>query len=313
MRISNRGITGTVIFHGLILALLILGSLTFPDPPPEEEGVLVNFGTDDTGFGSVEPIGDQTNQGTPEPEAAEPVPVRETYVPPTPTPVVKSPDQTQDIEEVVVKEDPKPTAEEIRRKEEQAELIRKQQEDERIKQQEERIRREEAERIRREEEAERKRIEEERLRREQQADRLNRMGESTFGRQGVGEQQGSEGVTPGTGTNQGAVTGTPGATTYGDGTGLGDSKNYGLGNRTVVGTLPPPIVDDCSVTSRIIVTVEIQVDRSGSVVGTSIKDATFSDPCINNAVLAAARKTRFTGDQNAAFRQTGWIRYTIEP
>ena len=136
-----------------------------------------------------------------------------------------------------------------------------------------------AERIRREQEAERMRIEEERLRREQQADRLNRMGE----------------------------------TTYGDRTGLGESKNYGLGNRTVVGALPPPIVDDCSVTSRIIVTVEIQVDRSGSVVGTSIKDATYSDPCINNAVLAAARKTRFTSDQNASFRQTGWIRYTIEP
>lgn len=313
MRVSNRGLTGTIIFHGLILALLILGSLTFPDPPPEEEGVLVNFGTDDTGFGSLEPIGDQTNQGTPEPETVEPMPVSEPSTPPPATPVEKTADQTQDIEKVVVKEDPKPTAEEIRKQQEQTEIIRKQQEEERIRQQEERIRREEAERIRREEEAERKRIEEERVRREQQAERLNRMGETTFGRQGIGEQQGSEGVTPGTGTNQGAVTGTQGATTYGDGSGLGENQNYGLGNRTVVGSLPPPIVDDCSVTSRIIVIVEIQVDRSGSVVGTSIKKATFSDPCINNAVLAAARKTKFTGDQNAAFRQTGWIRYTIEP
>jgi hypothetical protein len=34
-----------------------LQDLTFPDPPPEEEGILVNFGTDDTGFGHFEPMG----------------------------------------------------------------------------------------------------------------------------------------------------------------------------------------------------------------------------------------------------------------
>lgn len=313
MRISNRGLTGTIIVHGLILALLILGSLTFPDPPPEEEGVLVNFGTDDTGFGTVEPKGDEANQGTPEPEAVEPLPVRETSLPEPATTVTKTPDQTQDVEEVVVKETPKPTAEEIRKQEVQAENIRKQQEEERIKQQEERIRREEAERIRREQEAELKRLEEERLRREQQADRLNRMGETTFGRQGVGEQEGSEGVTPGTGTNQGVVTGTPGATNYGEGRGLGDGNAYDLGSRNVSGTLPLPKVQDCNVTSRIIVTVEIQVDPSGNVVNAFVKSATFGDNCINNAVLAAARAAKFTSDQNASFRQTGWIRYTIEP
>lgn len=288
------------------MALLILGSLTFPDPPPEEEGVLVNFGTDDTGFGSTEPIGDETNQGTPEPETVEPITVTEPATPPPDAVVEKTADQTQDIEEVVVKEDPKPTPEEIRKQQEQAEIKRKQQE-------EERIRRAEEERIRREKEEERRRIEEERLRREQQADRLNRMGEETFGRRGVGDQQGTEGVTPGTGTNQGAVTGTPGATNYGDGSGLGDNQNYGLGSRKALGTLPTPVVDNCSVTSRIEVTVEIQVDRSGAVVGASVKQATFSDPCINNAVLAAARITKFTSDQNASFRQTGWIRYIIEP
>jgi colicin import membrane protein len=314
MRISNRGLTGTIIFHGLILALLILGSLTFPDPPPEEEGILVNFGTDDTGFGTVEPIGDETNQGTPEPEVAEPVPVSEPSTPPPAAPVEKTIDQTQDIEEVKVKEDPKPTAEEIRREREQAELIQKQQE-------EERIRREEAERIRRQEEAERKRLEEEqrrleeeRRRREERAAEADNRGKTAFGgRQGVGEQEGTQGENPGTGTNQGTTTGTPGATNYGDGSGLGDGPSYGLGSRKAVGTLPTPKVENCNVTSRIVVTVEIQVDRDGNVVGASKKSATFDDNCIMNAVLAAARATKFTSDQNASFRQTGWIRYTIEP
>ena len=73
MKLSGKGLTGTIIIHVLILALLILGGLTFPIPPPEEEGILVNFGTDDTGFGNIEPEGDEENQGNPEPEMAEPV------------------------------------------------------------------------------------------------------------------------------------------------------------------------------------------------------------------------------------------------
>lgn len=308
MRINRRGFIGTLTVHGLILALLLLGGLTFPDPPPEEEGVLVNFGTDDTGFGTVEPIGDESNQGSPEPEVQEYIPEKvEATSPPERVVTESTPaDQTQDIEEVVVKEDPKPTAEEIRRQQEQAELRKKQQEAERV-------RRAEEERIRREQEEERKRQEEERLRREQQADRLNNMGKSTFGRQGVGEQEGSEGVTPGTGTNQGTVTGSPGATNYGDGSGLGDGPSYGLGSRKAVGTIPLPNVDNCNVTSRIVVTVEIQVDRSGNVVSASVQSATFADNCIWKVVVEAARNTKFTSDQNASFRQTGWIRYTIEP
>jgi hypothetical protein len=306
MRINRRGLIGTTIIHGLILALLILGGLTFPDPPPEEEGVLVNFGTDDTGFGSVEPIGDQGNQGSPEPEVVENIPeeVAETAPPEQVMAETQPADQTQDIEEVVIKEDPKPTAEELRREQEQAERLRKQQE-------EERIRRAEEERNRKEQEAERKRQEEERQRREQQAERLNRMGENTFSRQGVGEQEGSEGVNPGTGTNQGATTGTPGATNYGDGSGLG---NYSLRGRNAVGKLPEPNVRECNVDSRIVVIVEIQVDRTGKVVNAVIAPGgNYSDLCINNAVRAAALATKFTSDQNAPLKQTGTITYTIEP
>ncbi len=307
MRINRKGLVGTITIHALILALLILGGLTFPDPPPEEEGVLVNFGTDDTGFGSVEPIGDEVNQGSPEPEVVESIPEEAAATPP-PEPVVtesKPADQTQDVEEVVVKEDPEPTAEEIRKQQQQEELIKKQQE-------EERIRRAEEERIRKEQEEERKRLEEERLRREQQADRARQRGENAFGRQGVGEQEGSEGVTQGSG-NQGTASGTPGASNYGDGSGLGDGPAYGLGNRKAVGGLPLPNVENCSVTSRMVVTVEIQVDRSGNVVSASVKEADFADNCIWTVVVEAARKTKFTGDQNAAFKQTGWIKYTIEP
>jgi colicin import membrane protein len=312
MRINRRGLIGTITIHGLVLALLILGGLTFPDPPPEEEGVLVNFGTDDTGFGSVEPQGDEANQGTPEPQVTEQVQdeVQEEvpeYTPPKPAVSKPAPaDNTQDVEEVVVKEDPQPSAEEIRRQQAENERIREEQEAERI-------RRAEEEQIRKEREAEQQRIEEEQRRKDEQANRINNLGKNTFGNQGVGEQDGSEGVNPGTGTNQGTTNGSPGATNYGDGSGLGDGLKYGLGSRKAVGQIPLPNVDNCSVTSRIVVRVEIQVDRNGNVVGASVQRATFSDNCIYNTVLEAARKTKFTSDQNAAFKQTGFIEYTIEP
>ena len=293
------------------MALLLLGGLTFPDPPPEEEGIMVNFGTDDTGFGFIEPKGDESNAGNPELEIAQVVPevVEESQPEPAPVdPVYEDPlpvDNTQDVEETPIKEDPKPTAEEIRKQQEEVERIRKEEEDERIRKAEE-------DRIRQEQEAERLRQEEEERIRQEKADRLNNMGKNTFGQQGVGEDEGSEGIKPGTGTNQGVTTGSPDAPNYGDGSGLGDGISFGLGGRNVVDKITPN-VDNCQVTSRIVVKVEIQVDRQGNVILASVLTSTFSDKCIYDAVVAAARKTKFNSDPNAAYKQTGWIKYTIEP
>lgn len=322
MNINRRGLFGTLFLHGLVLVLLILGGLTFPDPPPEEEGIMVNFGTDDTGFGFVEPKGDDTNAGNPELEIAQNVPevVEETLPDPAPAdPVYEEPayeeplpaDNTQDVEETPIKEDPKPSAEEIRKQQEEIDRINREKEAERIKKIEE-------DRIRKEEEAERiKKAEEERIRKEEErarqekADKISNMGQGAFGQQGVGEEDGSEGVNPGSGTNQGVTTGSPGAPNYGDGQGLGD-KDWGLDGRNVLNKITPNL-DNCSVTSRIVITVEIKVDQLGIVKSASVTKSTFTDNCINEAVLAAARRTKFNNDPNAAFQQTGWIKYTIEP
>ena len=123
MKLNRRGLIATIVYHTLLILLLVFAGLTFPDPPPEEEGILVNFGTDETGLGDFEPMGDDQNAGDPElpvveesqemvEEEVEPIqePVQ-TYNPPDPTPV----DNTQDVEEVKVKEVPKPTAEELER------------------------------------------------------------------------------------------------------------------------------------------------------------------------------------------------------
>lgn len=51
----KKGIIGTVIFHVIIGAVFMFFGYTTPLPLPEEEGILINFGDSDEGFGQVEP------------------------------------------------------------------------------------------------------------------------------------------------------------------------------------------------------------------------------------------------------------------
>jgi colicin import membrane protein len=303
MKLNRKGLIATIIYHTLLLLLLVFAGLTFPVPPPEEEGILVNFGTDDMGFGQFEPMGDDQQGGDPDlpvvddiqevvEDVAEslPEPV-ETYTPPDPTPV----DNTQDVEVTKVKEDPKPTPEELQRQREEKERI------ERERQEQERI--------------ETERLELERIERERQlqAERLNNLGKNAFGNQGVGETDGSQGVTEGTG-NQGDINGSPDADRYGTGGGLGDGISFGgLGSRRAMGSLPKPNMAGCEVTQKIEVKVEIQVDRDGKVISAIVQSATYQDNCIWTMVVEAAKQSRFSVDQNANYRQTGWIRYIIVP
>ena len=309
MKLNRRGLIATIVYHTLLILLLVFAGLTFPDPPPEEEGILVNFGTDETGLGDFEPMGDDQQAGEPDepiveetPEFVEEIPepvqeVEETYTPPDPTPV----DNTQDVEEVQVKEDPKPTAEELERQ--------RQEELERERQKELERQRVEQERIEREAREEQERIERER---QEQAARLNNAGRNAFGNQGVGETEGGEGITEGDG-NQGVTTGSPDADDYGTGGGLGNSPTFGLGSRNAIGRLPLPNVAGCEVTQKIEVKVEIVVDKEGKVISATVLNATYQDKCIWEMVVEAAKKSKFSVDQNASYQQTGWIRYTIVP
>ena len=91
---SKRGIVGTSLFHGIILVIVIFFGFMVPDPPPEEEGILINFGTDETGSGDTEPMFSEI------PEEAPPPP-REASTPAESTEEIIS----QDFEEAPVVED----------------------------------------------------------------------------------------------------------------------------------------------------------------------------------------------------------------
>ncbi len=284
MRINTRGFAGTFIVHLIVLIILLFFGFSYPDPPPAEQGILVNFGTDETGLGNVEPAGDESEDGNKPPE-----PLTEKTVE---KPQIKQPKQEakpvvnekngQDIDESKVKEK-KLSPEEIAR----IELEKKAAEELKKKQAEE-------------------------ARQKQIADQWNSKGKNAFGNKGVGTGTGSEGITSGTG-NQGSPEGTPGADNYGPGGGLGNGEGFGLGGRGIVGTLPKPVVGGCTVTSRIIIKVQINVDREGNVVDQKILESNYQDECIYQAVVKAAASAKFTIDEKASFRQQGWIRYVIEP
>ncbi len=317
MKLNRRGLISTIVYHTLLILLLVFAGLTFPDPPPEEAGILVNFGTDDSGFGAYEPKGDDQQAGDPEEpivddseavpeEVVEDIP-EPVYTPPLPTPV----DQTQDVEEVKVKEKPKPTPEEIQAKKEEQDRIQAEREEQnRIEK--DRIEKERIERVKREEE-ERVKREEERIAQEKQdkADRQDKLGQAAFGNQGVGETEGPEGISEGSG-NQGDINGSPDADNYGTGEGLGTTYG-GLGSRKAVGSLPKPNMSGCEITQKIEVKVEIQVDQDGKVISAIVQSASFQDNCIWTMVVEAAKESRFSVDRNASHRQTGWINYIIVP
>ncbi|MCU0461965.1 MAG: hypothetical protein MUF36_08140 [Bacteroidales bacterium] len=52
---KGKGVAGTVIIHLAVLALLLILGFTATSPPETEEGILVNFGMDETGSELIEP------------------------------------------------------------------------------------------------------------------------------------------------------------------------------------------------------------------------------------------------------------------
>ena len=50
---KRKGIIGTILFHTFLLAAFLFMGLTYQDPPPAEEGISINFGFIDEGFGEI--------------------------------------------------------------------------------------------------------------------------------------------------------------------------------------------------------------------------------------------------------------------
>lgn len=312
IREHKRGIIGTVVFHAIVLLLLIFLKFFTPLPLPGEEGILVNFGTSENGFGDIEP-----SPANSEASPAEPVEVQEETAPPVvsqpkpqPKPVeAKEQIMTQDYEKTAAIEaaENKKKVDDQKRKD----LLAEQ---ERIKKQrveEERIKKAEADKIAKAE-AEKKAREEQ----QRKINEINSRAQGAFASKGTGT--GGKGTGTGTsqgatfpGGNQGVPTGDPNATAYGQGGLGGGSKGSGtsfsLDGRSA-SSLPKPKYpgDDEGV-----VVVKITVDKNGTVTAAEpgARGTTIMEQQFWAEAKQAALKAKFNNAPNAPAFQQGTITY----
>jgi len=264
------------------MVLLIIVAFTAPEPPETEEGILVNFGLDETGLGMIEPSAPpvETEPASPPPQVAQNIQNEEAIL-------------TQDTEEAPEVKKVDPEAE--RKRLEKIEADRK------IREQIE------AERKRKEAaEAERKRIEAEQKR---EADIRNKTRDALAGSKNAGTTSTSEGVAGGTG-NQGVATGSVDSRNRGDGSGLGNQGiSYSLEGRGVQLLREP----EYKLQEAGKVVVEVSVDRSGKVIQANpgAKGSTTLNADLLRVAKEAALKSRFEQKTDAPAVQKGTITYNF--
>ncbi len=278
----GKGIAGTIIIHAVLILLLVLVGFSVPPPPETEEGILVNFGSGETGSGLVEPS----------------TPVTESRV--TPPPPVKTANEqsedpllTQDNEEAPEVKKVDPAAEKKR--------LEKIEADRKIKEEREAEKKRLAE-----EELERKKIEAEQKRQE---DIINRTKNALANSKNAGTNSTSEGITGGQG-NQGADNGSVDSKIRGDGSGLGDKGiSYDLKGRGFQ-ALPLPNYH-IQVGGKVV--VEVSVDRDGKVIQAipGQKGSTTLDEYLLRVAKEAALKARFEAKPDAPVIQKGTITYNF--
>lgn len=294
----RAGLIGTIITHALILLLLMLFGFITPLPLPGEEGILVNFGDSETGFGLEEPApGEAAAQKN---NAESQIPSN--ALPPS-QPVKKEISQvdkeellTQDYEKTVALESAKKKEKEKRRQEQ----LEKQQalEDERLRQAEiTRQKKEEEQRLALAAEQQRK------------AGEINSRAKNAFGGNGKGSPDSkstSQGVTFGPG-NQGSPNGQANVDKYGPGAGTGNGPSYSLDGRSGL-SLPKPYYPG---NEEGIVVVQVTVDKNGVVTKAEAgaKGSNTANPELVAAAKKAAMQAKFNSDANAPAFQVGTITY----
>lgn len=288
---SNRSKVISVVVHIGLILLALLPLLTYPDPPPGQEGILVNLGIPDVGEGD-------NNAG---PTAAAEPEVVEEEIPeveesqPEPEPEISEPEPVPE-REVVETEDPQEIALKRKREEDR----KKREEADRKKREEDAKRQAEAE-AKRKAEAEAKRKAEAEAKRRAEADKLKNDIGGLFG------DGGGKGNT-GTAGNQGDPNGDPNAANL-EGISTGSGRvGGGLGSR---GVLKSPTVAENSQKAGTVV-VSVCVDSNGKVTSANYtqRGSTTGDSQLVNAAIRNAKNWAFS--KGSVDKQCGTISYNFK-
>ena len=63
---KNKAWFGTILFHATLLIIFLFTGLSYTIPPPPEEGISINFGTDDLGEGEINETTEVTKENNTE-------------------------------------------------------------------------------------------------------------------------------------------------------------------------------------------------------------------------------------------------------
>lgn len=303
---KGKGILGTSIVHIVLFILLISFAFIPPKPPETEEGILVNFGTDETGQGLIEPSGaPPAVEVLPPPPAVHPKSVIRNEPVKSPKAAKEEPLLTQNNEEApVVKKVDTEAAKKRLEKIEADKKIREQIEAERKQKQQEDI--------------ERKRIEAEQKRQSDIMDRTRnalanakKTGTGEGDGTGAGRNSGTNSTGEGDGTgpgNQGVPYGSVDSKIRGEGYGTGTKRiSYDLQGRGFR-SLPAPKYDYQG-EGRVV--VDVSVDRSGKVVQAipGTKGSTTLDEYLLRVAKESAMQAKFDPKPDAPAIQKGTITY----
>jgi colicin import membrane protein len=290
----RKGIIGTSLLHIVVLLVLLIFGISAVKPPYKDSsnGILVNFGTDETGSGLIEP--------SPPPSTAEtPVDLKDIQAKSRPARTAAK----SAVEERLLTQNYDKEAPLIKKVDPEAEKRKKEQiEKERVKREELAV---EKARIAAAD-AEKNRIEAEQKR---SNDILNRTKNALANSKNSGTNSVSEGIAGGAG-NQGDPNGSVNSQVRGKGSGTGTSGNgvsYSLEGRGFQ-SLPSPRYDYQGEGK---VVVEVSVDRSGKVTEAvpGIKGSTTLDEYLLSAAKDAALKATFEAKPTASIKQKGTITY----
>ncbi len=275
----KKGLIISTIFHVLMLLILFLPLLKYPDPPPGQEGILVSFGQPNIGQGDSRPDTQQEEIVEPKPPSETEKQV-ETRAEPKPTPPV----ETQ--KEVVTANDPNEVS------------IRKREEEQKKKVEAEK-RKVEDDRRKAIEDAEKKRQSDEAAK-QAELDKAKKQFGDAFGGKGKGSTDKAG--------NQGDPKGDPDAKNLeGISTGTGNIGG-GLSGRGV--QYKPTIQDKSQKTGTVV--VNVCADRNGNVTKANFtqRGSTSNDSELIRIAESNAMKFKFSS--SSVDEQCGTITFTFK-
>ncbi len=284
-RHKKKSFTLTIFLLSALLLLMFYLGLSYLEPPIEN-GITVNFGTMEFGYGEEQPRKKVKTQ----PVSPQKPEEEKTSVQPSELP-------EEEVEEK--KDTDKPAEELLTRENEETVKIEQRKQKEREAEAAKEKARQQAERLERE-----RRAEEERIRKEQEA-KKQKLDALMGGLQtSEGEVEGGEGDDALAG-DKGSPEGDPyAATSYGPGSGSG-TGSYGLKGRSLMSK--EVVKQKCN--EQGIVVVKIIVDNRGKVIEAipGQKGTTNTERCLMDPARETAFNYQWNADPNAPNKQVGFV------